>query len=103
MTDFRRQWNDTCKAAGIKPITKDTSARLMAVVYKFDNENVTHNTKLMADIRYIQQEYGIMPCETPDKDFCALFAKYVVEIERNNDNPTDWAKELMLNNYNIKL
>ena len=35
MTDFRKQWNDTCKAAGLKPITLDTAARIMAVVFCF--------------------------------------------------------------------
>lgn len=103
MTDFRRQWNDTCKAAGIKPITIDTAARIMAVVFCFDHELITHNPKLKADIHYIQEEYHLNACELPDAEFTRLFKHYAHEIEYNGFEPTEWAKKLMLNNYNIKL
>ena len=33
MTDFRKQWNYTCKAAGLVSIGKDTAAKLLAIVY----------------------------------------------------------------------
>ena len=49
MSDFRKQWNDACKAAGLKPITNDTAARIMAVVYEFDREDITHCPKLLTD------------------------------------------------------
>ena len=103
MTDFRRQWNNTCRAAGLTSIGKDTAARLLAIVYKFDHELITHNTKLRADLDYIQDEYGIRDGLTPDKDFCVKFARYVLDIEKNGDNPTEWAKKLMKDNYCITL
>ena len=103
MSSLRKQWNDTCKAAGLKSITTDTAARIMAVVYEFDREDITHCPKLLADLDYIQDTYRIRGGMTPDKDFCAEFAKYVLEIENNNCEPTEWAKKLMIENYNIKL
>ena len=101
--NLRQQWNDTCKAAGLKPISRYTAAQLLAVVYKYDREDITHNAKLLADVAYIQHEYGIEGGATPDKGFCELFARYVIEIEENGDKPTEWAQQLMREIYNITL
>lgn len=103
MKDFRRQWNDTCRAAGIMPMSMKTAARILAVVYKFDREDITHSPKLKADLDYIQDTYGIRGGMTPDIDFCAEFARYVLEIEKNDDKPTQWAVKLMKDNYGINL
>lgn len=103
MSNFRKQWNDTCKAAGLKPISTDTAARIMAVVYEFDREDITHCPKLLADLDYIQDEYGIGGGKIPYSDFQKLFAKYAQEIESNDCEPTEWAKKLTNENYNIKL
>ena len=103
MSDFRKQWNDACKAAGLKPVTTDTAARIMAIIYMFDREDITHCPKLLADIEYIQSEYGIDGGKIPHSDFQKLFAKYVKEIEDNDCESTEWAKKLMEENYNIKL
>lgn len=53
---FRRQWNDTCKAAGLVSISKCTAAKLLAIVYVLggERESFTHNEKLKADLDYIQ-------------------------------------------------
>lgn len=103
MDNFRKQWNDTCKAAGLKPICFDTASRIMAIVYKFDREDITHCPKLLADLEYIQNEYGIDGGKIPHPNFQDLFAKYAKEIEDNGCEPTEWAKNLMEENYNIKL
>lgn len=103
MSNFRKQWNDTCKAAGLKSITTDTAARIMAVVYEFDREDITHCPKLLADIEYIQNEYGIAGGKIPHSDFQKLFTKYAKEIEDSNCEPTEWARKLMIENYGIKL
>lgn len=100
---LRKQWNDTCKAAGLKTITNDTAARIMAIVYEFDREDITHCQKLLTDLKYIQDEYGIDGGKIPHSDFQKLFAKYAKEIEDNECEPTEWAKKLMIENYNIKL
>lgn len=103
MSIFRKQWNDTCKSAGLKPVTIDTAARIMAVVFEVDREDITHCPKLLADLEYIQEEYGIDGGKIPHFVFQKLFAKYLNEIEANNCEPTEWAKKLMIENYNIKL
>lgn len=103
MSDFRKQWNDTCKSAGLKPVTTDTAARIMAIIYMFDREAITHCPKLLADIEYIQNEYGIDGGKIPHSDFPKLFANYANEIENNDCEPTEWAKKLMNENYGIKL
>ena len=103
MNNFRKQWNDACKAAGLKPITNDTAARIMAIVYEFDREDITHSPKLLADLDYIQSEYGIDGGKIPYSNFQKLFAKYAKEIEDNGCEPTEWAKKLMIENYNINL
>ena len=103
MSYFRKQCNDTCKAAGLKPICFDTAARIMAIVYEFDREDITHCPKLLADIEYIQNEYGIDGGQIPHQNFRDLFTKYAKEIEDNDCKPTEWAKKLMIENYNIKL
>ena len=103
MSDFRKQWNDTCKAAGLKPITDDTAARIMAIIYEFDREDITHCPKLLADIEYIQNEYGIDGGKIPYSPFQKLFAKYAKEIEKNDCEPTEWAKKLMKENDGIEL
>lgn len=103
MSDFRKQWNDTCKAVGLKPICFDTAARIMSVIYEFDREDITHCTKLLTDIEYIKDEYGIDGGKIPHSDFQKLFAKYAKEIEDNGCEPTEWATKLMIENYGIKL
>lgn len=103
MSNFRKQWNDTCKAAGLNPISTDTAARIMAVVYEFDREDITHCPTLLVDLEYIQDEYGIDGGKIPHSDFQKLFAKYAKEIEDNGCEPTEWTKKLMIENYNIKL
>ena len=43
--DFRKQWNESCKAAGLVSIGKDTAAKLLAIVYVLggEREAFTHN------------------------------------------------------------
>lgn len=100
---LRKQWIYSCKAAGFNPISTDTAARIMAIVYEFDREDITHCPKLLADLEYIQSEYGIDGGKIPHSDFQRLFSKYAREIESNDCEPTGWAKKLMKDNYNIKL
>lgn len=109
MSNLRKQWNDTCKAAGIVSIGKDTAAKLLAIVYVLgaEREAFTHNEKLKADIDYIQEVYGFQGGEVPNKEVAALFRKYVVELDfftpSVNQWCPQWAPKLMIENYNIKL
>lgn len=109
MDCLRKQWNDTCKAAGLASISKDTAAKLLAIIYVLGGERevFTHNEKLKADIDYIQEVYSFQEGEVPNKEVAALFRKYVVELDfftpSINQWHPQWATELMKDNYNINL
>lgn len=105
MTDFRRQWNEACKAAGFVSIGKDTAAKLLAIVYVLggEREEFTHNEKLKADIDYIQDVYGFQGGDSPQQDVAKKLRKYAFELSSCNDNYPQWVTKLMTENYNIKL
>lgn len=105
MNDFRKQWNDTCKAAGLTAIGKDTAAKLLAIVYVFggDSETFTHSDKLAADIDYIEDVYGFTADRIPDEGVMAAFSNYALGLELGNAYALDWATKLMQENYGIKL
>lgn len=105
MTDFRRQWNESCKAAGLVSIGKDTAAKLLAIVYVLggEREAFTHNEKLKADIEYIQEVYGFQGGEVPNPKVVELLKSYTKELEANDKDYPQWATKLMQENYGIKL
>lgn len=109
---FRRQWNESCKAAGLVSIGKDTAAKLLAIVYVLGGERecFTHNGKLIDDIWYIKDVYGIYGGKIPDQEVVKLVKQYCSELEaceRNIDNEgsehPQWATKLMQEEYGIKL
>ena len=104
MTDFRRQWNESCKAAGLVSIGKDTAAKLLAVVYVLggEREAFTHNEKLKADLEYIQDVYGFQGGMTPDAFVSNALKQYCNELEDYKTIP-QWATKLMQENYGIKI
>ena len=104
MTDFRKQWNESCKAAGLVSIGKDTAAKLLAIVYVLggEREAFTHNEKLKADIDYIQDVYGFKGGMTPDTFVSNALKQYCNELEDYKTIP-QWAKKLMEEQYGIKL
>ena len=105
MSDFRKQWNDTCKAAGIVSIGKDTAAKMLAIVYVLGGERevFTHNEKLKADIDYIQETYCFLGGLIPDVEVKNRFRKYTKELEANDKDYPQCATKLMKDNYNINL
>ena len=49
--DFRKLWNDACLSAGLKSISTDNAARIMAVVYVHgNNEAFCFKHKFLADL-----------------------------------------------------
>jgi hypothetical protein len=104
MTDFRKQWNESCKAAGLVSIGKDTAAKLLAIVYVLggEREAFTHNDKLKADIEYIQDVYGFQGGETPNEEVVKNMRGYILSLELEKNYP-EWATKLMEENYGIKL
>ena len=112
MTDFRRQWNEASKAAGLASIGRDTAAKILAIVYVLggERESFTHNEKLKADIEYIQDVYGFQGGETPNQDVAERLKCYVSELEKSErdlgkkgENTPQWAKKLMKEMYNIEI
>lgn len=118
MENLRKQWNEACLVAGIPAITKDTSARLMAVLYVHgNNEYMTHNQQFLDDVDYIQKRFKIEGGEVPDFDFSRLVKHYVSELihyedEHQGERTTsglferhipEWAKDLFMERYGIKL
>lgn len=105
MTDFRKQWNESCKAAGLTAIGKDTAAKLLAIVFVLggDREAFTHNEKLKADIGYIQDVYGFQGCNTPNQEVVERLKAYTKELESNSADHPQWATKLLKEQYGITL
>lgn len=107
MKDLKKLWNESCLNADIPTITTDTAARLMAVLlYHGNNEELTHNTKFMADCEYIQKKFHIFGGELVDSEFSFRLTDYSKELEEyeksNGDNSKpQWAKDLFRNMYDI--
>ena len=118
VSDFRRMWNDACLSAGLKSISTDNAARIMAVVYVHgNNEAFCFNQKFLADVDYIRKEYHIGGSEIPDPEFSRLVKVYSDELEQYyqehkdekkgegvfRDPKPQWAIDLFKNEYDIKL
>lgn len=109
MSDFFKQLYDTALAAGLPIISTDTAARLLAVTYVHgNNEFMTHNPKFLAEIKYIQQRWGIDGGLVPDAGISTSIRYYVTELERfEKEHPKErypqWAIELFKNRYGFDL
>ena len=105
MSNFRKQWNDACKAAGFASIKKNTAAQILAIIYILggEREAFTHNEKLKADLDYIQQMYGFDAGMTPDAYVSERFRHYANELNHCGKDYPQWARKLMKENYNINL
>ena len=115
---FRIAWNNACLQTDIPAISRDTSARIMAVLHVESGctTAVTHSPKLRADLKYIQRRFGLFGGATPDAAFAQTFRRYVREIEAhqklNRDNTSlskeeqawpAWARRLYRDSYNVNL
>ncbi len=115
---FRTDWNETCLRAGLPSISRDTSARIMAVLHVESGctTAVTHSPKLRADLKYIQRRFGLFGGATPDAAFAQTFRRYVREIEahqklnrgkrslsKEEQAWPAWARRLYRDSYNVNL
>lgn len=108
MSNFRKQWNNTCKAVGIVSIGRLYAAQLLAVIYIIGGEReiFTHNKKLKADLDYIQDVYGFKEGRIPDDKVAKPFRFFQNEIEEyytEHKSYPKWVINLMKDNYNINL
>jgi hypothetical protein len=82
MENLRKIWNDTCLAAGIDSMSIGKAAMTAAMLLVHGNhEAFTHNTKLVADLLYIQQRYHINGSEIADSSFVEELKACVAELE----------------------
>ena len=115
---FRMAWNATCLQAGIPSLSRDTCARILAVLHVESGctTAITLSPKLRADVRYIQERFGFLGGDTPDAAFVKLFNHYVREIDayqrqakrrpelsRAEQAWPEWARRLYWDSYNVKL
>lgn len=107
--EFMQATYETCLNAGLDIVSLDTSARIMAILYLWgNNERFTMSNKFNCERVYIQKKYGLNGGEKPDIDFVIRFQGYVNELERyEKEHPDDrtpkWAKELIEKRYGFKL
>ena len=106
MKDLRKQWNDTCLAAGIDSISAGKAAKIMAVLMELgNNEAMTHNTHFLADVDYIRTRYRIGGGLIPDAVFAEYLKEYAEDLRgaiSQNFIP-QWAERLFREEYEIKL
>jgi hypothetical protein len=119
---LQQDWLNACLAADIPAVTRDTAARLLAVLYVHGggHEEMVMNRKFTNEMRYIQRRYGIEGGHKPDAEVVRLVQHYVTELEEyegahSKDNTTDadgtkvtdsapaWAVNLFRDRYGIKL
>ena len=63
---LRHQWNEACLQLGLPSLTIDTSAKIMAVLYQYgNNEAMVFNYHFVADCEYIQKRFHIQGGEHP--------------------------------------
>lgn len=117
MENLRKQWNDACLSIGIPAISKDTSARILAVLLVHgNNEAFVLNKHFVADVEYIQERFNFKGGEIPDAEMRRMVKQYVDELEEYckehknevegcifSDAKPEWAKKLFKEMYHIKL
>ena len=103
---LRQQWNEACLSLGIPALTTATSAKIMAILLHYgNNEAMVLSPHFRADCDYIQRRYHIQGGEIPDEEFATELRKYNSELERLGTfaKPPQWAVDLMKNMYNITI
>lgn len=109
--DFYHKLLRTSLSVGLPVISRDTSARILAVIYGYgNNEAFAMSPKLTEDIKYIQERFGIKGGAVPEKEFADLLRWYIKDIELYDKNKhdtgkpyPDWATRLFKDRYGIKL
>lgn len=95
MSDLRRQWNNSCLNAGLPSLSLDTSARIMAVLLHYgNNEAMVLCDKFRADCEYVQKKYRITGGGVPDTEFVCRLKQYDNDLHSCTTPPL-WAKQMM--------
>ena len=111
-TTLQEQWIAACESIGLPYITRDTAARIFAIVYVHGGgeEEMVLNRKFTNDVKYIQRRFGIQGGCVPEAEFASLLQGYVRELEdymhehlHDESSIPDWAHRLMKERYGMKL
>lgn len=119
---LQQDWLNSCLAADIPAVTRDTAARIFAVlnVYGGEHEEMVMNHKFTNEMKYIQRRYGIEGGQRPDTDVVQLIQHYITELEQYEeerakeaatdadgkkvmDAAPEWAVKLFRDRYGIRL
>ena len=114
-----QQWADSFASVGLSHLSRDTAARILAVVgvYGGSSEAFKYNEKLRIDMFTAQRMFNINGGEIPDPEGVMMIKEYTEWLEddlRNTkigDDPnafayylckTEWANKLFKDRYGIK-
>ena len=101
--NIHEQLTQSALSAGLTIIGKELAAKILAVIYMYDDERITYSDKLRADIKYIQAQYNIDGCGTPDADLVELIKQRINELPQYRTNIPAWASELFKQRYGLGL
>lgn len=107
MEDFRKAMYQACLKADIPILSRDTAAKILAVVYlQGGDERIVLSQKIKAEIEYIQDRFDIHGGETIDAELHRKTKAYVRELEEyikaNKDWP-QWVYDFIQERYGFKL
>lgn len=106
MNEFRNSMYETALAAGLPILSKDTCARLLAIVHSITHEGFTYSERARAEIRYTTKRFGIRGGEIPDAEFAKLLGYYVHDIESYgaaHKEVIPWASQFVKQRYGFEL
>lgn len=117
--DLYKDWLGVFASIGTPAISRDTAARILAVVYLHgNNEAFVLNKKFISEIEHIQEMYHVSGGESPDVELIELIKHYTKELEdyyqQHKDEPSEsgavfrspapeWARKLFMERFGIKL
>jgi hypothetical protein len=86
-TTLQEQWISACESIDIPYITRDTAARIFAIVYVHGGgeEEMVLNRKFTNDVKYIQRRFGIQGGCVPEAEFASLLQGYVRELTEQRE------------------
>ena len=116
MIRIYKSWVESLSQAGIHPISDDTVAKILAIVYVYGGSmEFIYNKKLMTDIVCAEKRAKLNGAEVPDSDIVNDMQRYIKDIEDflknaknvKSDSPfavehPQWVKDFMEERYNIK-
>lgn len=82
-------------------MTKEESAKVLAVKYVLDYNTFGRSDKLKRDLIAIRERYQVG--EEEDAEFEALFRKYCDDLRRNTRETPLWARKIMAERYALNV